>query len=801
MSRINIVYLCLVAMFAVQIGCGDDHVAGVEGLEITALQCQDGEDNDSDGVVDCLDPDCQGFVFCVDWGTGDDAETDAGSDADSGVVDAHNDSDTSVETDADSGVAEDSTDTDTGTETDADSGVADTHTDSNTDAETDSDAGSDADSGVADTHTDSNTDAETDSDAGSDADSGVADTHTYSDTDAETDTETDTLPPQVFFTSPVMDATEVPTNTLVSIAFNEPIDPSTLSTASFTLEDELGTPVDGVVVAGTMGGTFTPDSALSFNTTYFALVSTTVTDEAGNPLADEFSWRFTTSDAPDVTAPQILGTSPNPGVTEALPTTLVWISFNELIDPSTLNATTFRLEDLEGTLVSGTVEAGAMGGTFTPDHRLTFDTTYIATVTTEVTDQAGNPLAEEFSWWFAVGHQRWRAPEPVETDDEVHRTPGVAVDPAGNAVVVWNNLVSGVQEISANRYVVGSGWGTAERIDHEDASHAGWPVVAMDQAGNAVSAWTEYDGTSHNIYANRYEVDSGWGAAELIETEDEGANSPQIAMDSAGNAFVVWPHHDGGRTDMWANRYEVGSGWGDAELIGTGEAHEVEKSHVAVDSAGNAVAVWRQSNGIRFEIWASRYVVGSGWGDVELIETDDANWGNNPQVAVDSAGNALVVWDQWDGDRTYIWANRYEVGSGWGGDEFVENSITGTGPRVAMDSAGNATVLWRKGDGEVITSRYEVDSGWSYEGGIDTGSNDVGSPQLVVDSVGNAVVLWSLDNDLWFNRYEIATGWGSPDTIGSRPGRLYGNHIAANSAGYIFVVWNQNFDIWASRYQ
>jgi hypothetical protein len=48
---------------------------------------------------------------------------------------------------------------------------------------------------------------------------------------------------------------------------------------------------------------------------------------------------------------------------------------------------------------------------------------------------------------------------------------------------------------------------------------------------------------------------------------------------------------------------------------------------------------------------------GPHWRTAQLIETDDAG---SPQVAADAAGNALAVWQQSDGTRISIWANRYE---------------------------------------------------------------------------------------------------------------------------------------------
>jgi hypothetical protein len=69
--------------------------------------------------------------------------------------------------------------------------------------------------------------------------------------------------------------------------------------------------------------------------------------------------------------------------------------------------------------------------------------------------------------------------------------------------------------------------------------------------------------------------------------------------------------------------------------------------------------VWRQYDGTRYSIWSNRYVAGTGWSAAELIETDSAGSAGNPQVAVDSAGNAVAVWEQHDGTRNNIWSNRY----------------------------------------------------------------------------------------------------------------------------------------------
>jgi hypothetical protein len=80
---------------------------------------------------------------------------------------------------------------------------------------------------------------------------------------------------------------------------------------------------------------------------------------------------------------------------------------------------------------------------------------------------------------------------------------------------------------------------------------------------------------------------------------------------------------------------------------------------IAVDSVGNAIAVWNQSDGTRNNIWANRFN-GTSWGTAELLETDNADGAFSPQIAFDSSGNAIAVWNQSDGNRVNIYANRFD---------------------------------------------------------------------------------------------------------------------------------------------
>ena len=108
--------------------------------------------------------------------------------------------------------------------------------------------------------------------------------------------EDDTTPPTVSSVSPQNSDTDVDIDAVVTVTFSEAMDASTITAASFTL---AGSAVSGTVTydPATCTATFTPDGNLEYDHEYTARLSTAITDLAGNPLAEPYSWSFNTQPA------------------------------------------------------------------------------------------------------------------------------------------------------------------------------------------------------------------------------------------------------------------------------------------------------------------------------------------------------------------------------------------------------------------------------------------------------------------------------------------------------------------------
>lgn len=222
----------------------------------------------------------------------------------------------------------------------------------------------------------------------------------------------DATPPTVVITSPLADARNVAINTLITAEFSEGMNPAGLTGASFTLvNDALGTRVPGTVTYAVASRTafFTPTapSTLANNTSFTATLTTAITDLAGNALGANNVWRFTTAALPDTTRPTVVLTVPAHDATAVASNTVVTATFSEAMNPVTLSGSSFTLfNNTLGTAVAGTVSYAAIGRTalFTPTSPATLaaGSLFTATITTAVTDLAGNALAMATVWTFTT---------------------------------------------------------------------------------------------------------------------------------------------------------------------------------------------------------------------------------------------------------------------------------------------------------------------------------------------------------------------------------------------------------------
>jgi hypothetical protein len=104
--------------------------------------------------------------------------------------------------------------------------------------------------------------------------------------------------PAVISTDPANGSDNVSINKVISVTFSQSMDPSTITTASFTIKQGATSFPGSVNYSGTTAQ-FTPTSNLTAGITYTATITTGAKSLTGVPIENDYLWTFTTQQQPE----------------------------------------------------------------------------------------------------------------------------------------------------------------------------------------------------------------------------------------------------------------------------------------------------------------------------------------------------------------------------------------------------------------------------------------------------------------------------------------------------------------------
>jgi len=182
------------------------------------------------------------------------------------------------------------------------------------------------------------------------------------------------------------------------------------------------------------------------------------------------------------------------------------------------------------------------------------------------------------------------------------------------------------------------------------------PQVAQDGSGNVFTVYTRSDGTNFRVqYATRTAAGS-WSAPVTLSDPGQGASSPQIASDSAGNAVAVWTRSDGTNLRIQAAYKPAGGAFG-APVTVSAALGDASAPQVSMDATGKAIVVWQRFDGTKLRVQAAIRSAGAG-GSFGATTTLSAPGSDafEPQVAAgnDVDSNASICWTRSDGTNLRV---------------------------------------------------------------------------------------------------------------------------------------------------
>ena len=233
-----------------------------------------------------------------------------------------------------------------------------------------------------------------------------------------------------------------------------------------------------------------------------------------------------------------------------------------------------------------------------------------------------------------------------------------------------------------------------------------------------------------------------WSAANPLA--EAGGQSADAAMGPNGDAAVTWLS-SGAAAVQLATRAPLGSF---SPALNLSPAGEMRVSRVAVDTAGDATVVWDGSVE-KSNLIVESATVTNGIPSAPVKLSVPGQNAVSPKVAVNERGDAIVAWIRFNGSHYVVQASFRAAGGSFSAPVSLSNegeAAAAESVKVAIDAAGDATVLWSRSNGgpEVVEEATRPASTGTFTAPVAL-SNKAESalqPSLAMDAEGDTAIVW-----------------------------------------------------------
>ena len=341
----------------------------------------------------------------------------------------------------------------------------------------------------------------------------------------------------------------------------------------------------------------------------------------------------------------------------------------------------------------------------------------------------------------------WNSPSTIAASGGIsgeQATVSLAMDAAGDAVGTWVSAPSGDCPCTIKAAVRPAGGSFATPVSLSSAGQTGHSAqVAMDAAGDAIVVWGDFNTAVPNVEASVLTAGGSFGSPIQVSTDatadNGGASSPGVAMDAAGAAVVVWhTAYVGGGRAVDAARRPAGGPFTAPQMV-TASTDDVPSfglnQQVAMSPDGHAAVAYTRrfacqsdsscngppdSTSEPEKIQVATAAPGAAFGApvdispvVQNTQTDFAPGVTGATVATDDSGDVAVGWVDQPSSNS---AGSAKVTVSEGGGSFGTSSLGGvngsylTWPAVAFLPNRELVTEW-------LTNGFALDTASRPQGG------------------------------------------------------------------------------------
>jgi hypothetical protein len=237
-------------------------------------------------------------------------------------------------------------------------------------------------------------------------------------------------------------------------------------------------------------------------------------------------------------------------------------------------------------------------------------------------------------------------------------------------------------------------WETSKRLTWNSGTSSS-PEIAIDSSDNIYLVWAdETPGNPEIYYKKSTDGGTSWTTKRLT-WKPGWSERPVIVLDSNDNIHVAWYDYSPGNYEIFYKKStDGGTSWTTKSMTSSSSSSIFPE--IAIDSKDHIDVIYRNDMPGNGEIFFKRSTDGGSlWATSRLTWNSGASHG--PTITIDSANNIHVAWFDWTPGNFEIYYKRStNEGVTWGGPHRLTwNAGSSNFPRLASDSSNNIHMVWQ----------------------------------------------------------------------------------------------------------
>ncbi len=286
------------------------------------------------------------------------------------------------------------------------------------------------------------------------------------------------------------------------------------------------------------------------------------------------------------------------------------------------------------------------------------------------------------------GGYTWEMQETVSYLTDNNGYPGLAVgtDPSSPQTPIIHIVWSDDRDFYYSSSVNGGQWSTPYHLNGAIPADSWGASIAADSLGHVHVAWQAYvNYTSHIYYSATPDSGESWYAP--VDVNPNGAYAASIGASPEGNPYIAYECNNRANICFSKGTFN-GSSWSFGPGYVASGTYQPNETSIAVKDSSTIYIAWRN------------YTSGSTDGGITWSPNPAPITDWEPSLAVDSAG---VISSAWGSSNGIDFSKSSDGGLTW--DKVITVSPDGEFPNLALDSAGKALIMWNERNSVTYFSR------------------------------------------------------------------------------------------------